>query len=50
MEDKKEHNQVSFKRFLRFGTIDGSLLLLSIMAGFSFDHIIAKRIGFLKKS
>eukprot|EP01080_Neovahlkampfia_damariscottae_P008077 gene8077-12538_t len=46
--DEKEHqekNKLSFKRFLRFGTIDGSLLLLSIMAGVSFDHLIAKRIG-----
>jgi hypothetical protein len=34
-----------FNRFLRFGTIDNSLLIISMMAGLSVDAFIAKRVG-----
>jgi hypothetical protein len=43
MEEEKP--KVSFMRFFRFGTIDGSLLLLSLIAGFSIDSFIASKIG-----
>jgi hypothetical protein len=34
-----------FNRYLRFGTIDNSLLIISMMAGLSIDALIARRIG-----
>ena len=38
-------NRDNFNRFFRFGLVDSSLLLVSILAGFSLDAVIAKRIG-----
>jgi hypothetical protein len=34
-----------FYKMLRFGIVDQSLLLLSLMAGVSLDALIARRIG-----
>jgi len=36
-----------FKRFFKFGVIDNSLLLLSIIGGFSIDNFIARRVGYV---
>lgn len=36
-----------FKRFFRFGMIDNSILLMSILFGFSIDNFIAKRVGYV---
>eukprot|EP00029_Vermamoeba_vermiformis_P003220 TRINITY_DN13607_c0_g1_i1.p1 TRINITY_DN13607_c0_g1~~TRINITY_DN13607_c0_g1_i1.p1 ORF type:complete len:179 (+),score=20.16 TRINITY_DN13607_c0_g1_i1:33-569(+) len=38
------HND-NFKRFLRFGLVDQSLLLLGILTGFSLDSFFARRLG-----
>eukprot|EP01104_Vermistella_antarctica_P007985 TRINITY_DN1985_c0_g2_i6.p1 TRINITY_DN1985_c0_g2~~TRINITY_DN1985_c0_g2_i6.p1 ORF type:complete len:210 (+),score=51.79 TRINITY_DN1985_c0_g2_i6:228-857(+) len=35
----------NFRRFFRFGLVDQSLLMMGIIAGVSFDAIIARRIG-----
>jgi hypothetical protein len=37
--------QDNFGRFVRFGVVDQSILLVSILAGFSFDAAISRRIG-----
>jgi hypothetical protein len=37
--------QENFGRFFRFGLVDSSLLLVSILAGFSLDSVIARRVG-----
>ena len=37
-------NNKDFRRSLRFGTIDSSVLFISLMAGFSLDTYIAKRL------
>jgi hypothetical protein len=34
-----------YNRFLRFGAIDNSLLIMSMMAGLSIDAFIARRVG-----
>ncbi|KAL0489449.1 hypothetical protein AKO1_009155 [Acrasis kona] len=34
-----------FRRFFRFGTIDNSLLVFSMMCGMSIDAFLARRIG-----
>lgn len=39
------YKSVDFKRFLRFGIIDTSILMLSLVAGVSIEGYIAKRIG-----
>lgn len=47
MSEKKEdvlHNK-SFMRYFRFGLIDNGLLVVSLMAGLSFDNFIASKIG-----
>ncbi|PRP87970.1 hypothetical protein PROFUN_02707 [Planoprotostelium fungivorum] len=41
----KEEDEKNFVRFLKFGTVDASLLMLCTLAGFSFEGVIAKRIG-----
>ncbi|KAL9649823.1 hypothetical protein ABK040_009636 [Willaertia magna] len=38
-------NSTSFKRFFRFGTIDSSLLMISLLCGVSLEAVIARRIG-----
>jgi len=38
-------SHTNFQRFIHFGLVDQSLLLLSISAGFSLDSVIARRIG-----
>lgn len=39
-EDEK-----NFMRFFKFGTVDGSILMMSILAGFSLEGTISRRIG-----
>lgn len=38
-------SMAKFRMFFRFGTIDNSLLMLSLLAGFSLDSLIERRIG-----
>lgn len=45
-EEKKWKPNKPFFRFLRFGSIDTSLLILSMIAGVSVDTFIARRIGY----
>jgi hypothetical protein len=40
-----KEDELNFKRFLKFGTVDASLLMISILAGFSFESVIAKKVG-----
>eukprot|EP01116_Phalansterium_solitarium_P002575 TRINITY_DN12672_c0_g1_i1.p1 TRINITY_DN12672_c0_g1~~TRINITY_DN12672_c0_g1_i1.p1 ORF type:complete len:165 (-),score=8.56 TRINITY_DN12672_c0_g1_i1:553-984(-) len=44
-ESSKPSLPTDFKRFARFGVVDSSLLMISILAGFSLDTLIASRIG-----
>lgn len=44
-EHKQSIDRANFRRFVRFGVVDSSLLMISLLAGFSLDSIIAKRIG-----
>ena len=39
------YKSTDFKRFLRFGIVDSAILMLSLVAGVSFEGYIAKRIG-----
>ena len=39
------YKSVDFKRFLRFGIIDTTILMLSLVAGVSIEGYIAKKIG-----
>jgi len=44
-ETNKENPREDFHRFLRFGLIDSSLLIGSLLFGFSIDAVIARRVG-----
>jgi hypothetical protein len=35
----------NFRRFMRFGLADQSILMMCLLAGFSLDAVIARRIG-----
>jgi hypothetical protein len=41
----RKENRKDFNRFARFGIVDSSLLMISLLAGFSLDAVIAKHIG-----
>lgn len=42
---KQDISSEKFQMFFRFGTIDNSLLVMSLLAGVSLDSFIVRRIG-----
>jgi len=43
--EQDERKKEEFNRYLRFGIVDSSILMISLLAGVSLDGFIAKRIG-----